>query len=63
MVLKSSLQNLVIDEADLVLSFGYDEDVRKILTFLPKMYQSFLMSATLTEVRKKETDYAAYCGN
>lgn len=49
MVLNTSLQNLVIDEADLVLSFGYEEDVRKILSFLPKIYQSFLMSATFTK--------------
>ncbi|ORZ17033.1 P-loop containing nucleoside triphosphate hydrolase protein [Absidia repens] len=49
MILSESLQNLVIDEADLVLSFGYDDDLRKILSFLPKIYQSFLMSATLTK--------------
>ncbi|RCH92056.1 ATP-dependent DNA/RNA helicase [Rhizopus stolonifer] len=49
MTLKDSLENLVIDEADLVLSFGYEEDVRKILTHLPKIYQSFLMSATFTK--------------
>ncbi|KAK9703083.1 ATP-dependent DNA/RNA helicase, variant 2 [Basidiobolus ranarum] len=47
--LKETLETLVIDEADLVLSFGYEEDVRKILTHLPKIYQSFLMSATLTK--------------
>ncbi|ORX50201.1 hypothetical protein DM01DRAFT_1099331 [Hesseltinella vesiculosa] len=45
----SGLQTLVIDEADLVLSFGYEEDLRKILANLPKIYQSFLMSATFTE--------------
>jgi ATP-dependent RNA helicase DDX56/DBP9 len=50
MVLKTSLENLVIDEADLVLSFGYNDDVRKILTYLPKIHRSFLMSATLTKV-------------
>ncbi|KAI8073327.1 P-loop containing nucleoside triphosphate hydrolase protein [Gongronella butleri] len=44
-----ALQTLVIDEADLVLSFGYEEDLRKIIASLPKMYQSFLMSATFTE--------------
>ncbi|EIE86484.1 hypothetical protein RO3G_11195 [Rhizopus delemar RA 99-880] len=49
MVLSESLENLVIDEADLVLSFGYEDDVRKILSFLPKIYQSFLMSATFTK--------------
>jgi ATP-dependent RNA helicase DDX56/DBP9 len=49
MDLRQSLQNLVIDEADLVLSFGYEQDVRTILTYLPKIYQSFLMSATFTK--------------
>ncbi|KAI8390954.1 P-loop containing nucleoside triphosphate hydrolase protein [Radiomyces spectabilis] len=49
MVLRESLQNLVIDEADLVLSFGYEEDLRKVLTHLPKIFQSFLMSATFTK--------------
>jgi len=41
----------VIDEADLILSYGYDEDVRQIFrgSFLPKVFQSFLMSATMTE--------------
>ncbi|KAJ6620668.1 DEAD-domain-containing protein [Mycena sp. CBHHK59/15] len=47
----SSLDSLVIDEADLILSYGHDEDVRQIFSgaFLPKVHQSFLMSATMTE--------------
>ncbi|KAF7331357.1 hypothetical protein MKEN_00013400 [Mycena kentingensis (nom. inval.)] len=47
----SSLESLVIDEADLILSYGHDEDVRQKFSgaFLPKVYQSFLMSATMTE--------------
>ncbi|KAF8623207.1 hypothetical protein AX15_006445 [Amanita polypyramis BW_CC] len=47
----SSLDSLVIDEADLILSYGHDEDVRQIFSgaYLPKVYQSFLMSATMTE--------------
>lgn len=47
----SSLESLVIDEADLILSYGHDEDVRQIFSgaFLPKVFQSFLMSATITE--------------
>lgn len=42
----------MIDEADLILSYGHSsEDIRSILSGpwnLPKVYQSFLMSATLT---------------
>lgn len=47
----TSLETLVIDEADLILSYGHDEDVRQIFNgaYLPKVYQSFLMSATMTE--------------
>lgn len=36
-----------MDEADLVLSFGYEKDIRTIVASLPKVCQSFLMSATL----------------
>jgi ATP-dependent RNA helicase DDX56/DBP9 len=47
----SHLESLVIDEADLILSYGHDEDIRSIYggNFLPKVYQSFLMSATMTD--------------
>ncbi|TFY76125.1 hypothetical protein EWM64_g7886, partial [Hericium alpestre] len=47
----ASLESLVIDEADLILSYGHDEDVRQIFSgkYLPKVFQSFLMSATMTE--------------
>ena len=47
----SLLESLVIDEADLILSYGHDEDVRQIFSggYFPKVYQSFLMSATMTE--------------
>jgi ATP-dependent RNA helicase DDX56/DBP9 len=47
----SQLDSLVIDEADLILSYGHDEDIRSILSgnFLPKVYQSFLMSATMAD--------------
>ncbi|TFK26228.1 ATP-dependent RNA helicase dbp9 [Coprinopsis marcescibilis] len=47
----SSIDSLVIDEADLILSYGHDDDVRQLFkgSYLPKVYQSFLMSATMTE--------------
>jgi hypothetical protein len=46
-----SLDSLVIDEADLILSYGHGEDIRQIFHggFLPQVFQSFLMSATMTE--------------
>lgn len=46
--LKDSLESLVIDEADLILSYGYDADVTLVLKHLPQLYQSYLMSATLS---------------
>mmetsp|Transcript_4140 Transcript_4140/g.5737 ORF Transcript_4140/g.5737 Transcript_4140/m.5737 type:complete len:716 (+) Transcript_4140:181-2328(+) len=46
--LKQSLQTLVVDEADLVLSFGYSNDIHEIMKSLPKICQGFIMSATLS---------------
>ncbi|XP_071168075.1 probable ATP-dependent RNA helicase DDX56 [Mytilus edulis] len=47
--IKDTLEMLVIDEADLVFSFGYEDDVKAIIKQLPKIYQAFLMSATLSD--------------
>eukprot|EP00736_Rhodelphis_marinus_P002869 Rmarinus@m.19885 len=47
--LKNSLQVLVVDEADLVLSFGYEANLRTIVESLPSICQSMLMSATLSK--------------
>ncbi|KZT54939.1 P-loop containing nucleoside triphosphate hydrolase protein [Calocera cornea HHB12733] len=46
----ASLEALVIDEADLILSYGHDADVRRLLAgeYLPRGVQAFLMSATMT---------------
>ncbi|KAL3041845.1 hypothetical protein OYC64_019927 [Pagothenia borchgrevinki] len=49
LVLHSSLEMLVVDEADLLFSFGFEADLKNLLCHLPNIYQSFLMSATLTE--------------
>ncbi|XP_069369247.1 probable ATP-dependent RNA helicase DDX56 [Paralichthys olivaceus] len=49
LALHSSLEMLVVDEADLLFSFGFEADLKNLLCHLPKIYQSFLMSATLTE--------------
>jgi len=46
--LKESVETLVIDEADLVLSFGYSNDIAEIVKALPRICQGFLMSATLS---------------
>ena len=41
----------MIDEADLILSYGHDEAVKAIFSggFMPKVVQAFLMSATMTK--------------
>ncbi|TWW66183.1 putative ATP-dependent RNA helicase DDX56 [Takifugu flavidus] len=49
LLLHSSLEMLVVDEADLLFSFGFEADLKNLLCHLPKIYQSFLMSATLSE--------------
>lgn len=46
--LKTSVETVVIDEADLILSFGYSDDISEIVKSLPRIYQGFLMSATLS---------------
>uniref|UniRef100_A0A7S4ABF3 RNA helicase n=2 Tax=Pseudo-nitzschia australis TaxID=44445 RepID=A0A7S4ABF3_9STRA len=46
--LKDSMETLVVDEADLVLSYGYKDDVSEIIRSLPRICQGFLMSATLS---------------
>ena len=59
-----SLENLaylVIDEADLVLSYGYDDDLRNIAKIIPKGVQTILMSATLTN--EVETLKGLFCRN
>lgn len=42
------LAHLVVDEADLVLSYGYEEDFKTIVNLIPRGVQTFLASATLT---------------
>ncbi|KAF2843247.1 DEAD-domain-containing protein [Patellaria atrata CBS 101060] len=42
-----NLTHLVIDEADLVLSYGYDDDLENISKSVPRGVQTILMSATL----------------
>lgn len=48
-----NVNTLIIDEADLVLSFGYADDVQAILSKMPKIYQGLLFSATLSPELEK----------
>lgn len=56
-----NLAHLVIDEADLVLSYGYDEDLQIVAKIIPKGVQTILMSATLTN--EVETLKGLFCRN
>lgn len=42
------LSHLVLDEADLVLSYGYEEDLQNLAQALTKSVQTIMMSVTLT---------------
>ncbi|CAD2103622.1 ATP-dependent RNA helicase DBP6, putative [Plasmodium vinckei lentum] len=52
-----NLKMLIIDEADQLLSHGYQNDIDRILTYLPQKKRNILLSATLChnidEIRKK----------
>ncbi|KAN0095224.1 DEAD domain containing protein [Hyaloscypha variabilis] len=56
-----NLAHLVIDEADLVLSYGYDNDLQNVAKTMPKGVQTILMSATLTS--EVETLKGLFCRN
>ena len=43
-----ALAHLVIDEADLIFSYGHDDDLQVIAEAVPKRVQTTLMSATLS---------------
>ncbi|KAL6961307.1 DEAD-box ATP-dependent RNA helicase 16 [Sarracenia purpurea var. burkii] len=43
---QDSLSILVLDEADLLLSYGYEDDLKALTTHIPRRCQCLLMSAT-----------------
>lgn len=45
-MLQRTLRTLVLDEADLLLSYGYEEDVATLAPIIPRACQCMLMSAT-----------------
>ncbi len=47
-MLKPSCETVVVDEADLVLGYGYEADVKAVVAALPRLCQGMLLSATLS---------------
>ena len=47
--LQKKLKFLVIDEADIMFSYGYEQDLKLLVTHLPKIYQALLVSATMSK--------------
>lgn len=47
--LQKTLSLVIIDEADLILSYGFDEDIRQLLPYVSAIVQTIIVSATLTE--------------
>lgn len=44
--IKESLSMMVLDEADLLLSYGYEDDLKALIPHVPRRCQCLLMSAT-----------------
>lgn len=45
----SAIKTLVLDEADKMLNLGFQDEMKKVISFLPKNRQNLLFSATLSE--------------
>ncbi|MEX0985847.1 MAG: DEAD/DEAH box helicase [Bacteroidales bacterium] len=45
----STIEHLILDEADRMLDMGFIDDINKIITFLPKKRQTLMFSATMPE--------------
>ena len=44
-----TVKNVVLDEADEMLSMGFEEDIAEILSYMPATHQTLLFSATMSK--------------
>ena len=54
-MLASRMHTLVLDEADLLMSYGYEEDIASIAPLVPRTCQNILVSATSNEEMERLT--------
>jgi len=52
----SSVEHLILDEADRMLDMGFVHDIKKVLALLPKKRQNLLFSATFSSEIKRLAD-------
>ena len=52
----SSVEHLILDEADRMLDMGFVHDIKKVLALLPKRRQNLLFSATFSSEIKRLAD-------
>ncbi|KAH8387033.1 hypothetical protein KR093_004215 [Drosophila rubida] len=43
------IETLVVDEADLIFAFGYEQDFKRLIKHLPAIYQAVIVSATISD--------------
>ena len=60
----SEIKILVLDEADKMLNLGFQEEMTRILSLLPKKRQNLLFSATLSDkLASIKPNYSARSGS
>ncbi|GLJ31990.1 hypothetical protein SUGI_0644070 [Cryptomeria japonica] len=59
--IKESLSTLVLDEADLLLSYGYEDDLKSLVLHIPYRCQCLLMSATTSADVEKIKNLMLHC--
>lgn len=49
-----SIKTIIVDEADLMVKYGYENDFQLLIAEWPHAYQGVLVSATMSEVCQTE---------